>query len=566
ASDATLLLPLLRNNGKELGRLGDEAEDVGAVLSDLDLQQLGEVRENLDQLKGAFDGFEKEVVKGALPAIKDFTELLADPKTREAFAALTTAIIKVGSAAASAVVELVEFTQDVGKSVSRMVHGEPEIMKLERSLKQLSATIDSGVIGDGKLLTNIRLATGEYIHQGTSVDDLREKLAALQGQVNAFYGKSNFGDLVGDDFREVIAELETEFTKVVEVVNDNELLPQVDEWAIFSEVIEELGTEFKIAQEQAEAYASLLRDLRTDEEVLTDQMRERLAIVDALAGLTEEQRQETLGRIADDATGESPELGGLDSGEDIKAARTELEDWYSSQIDMLDQFRSERADLNATWDEEELAIHQQYEESLTEITQANEDLRRQQQLEGYATLMDVAGQYYQGMQGEEAAYMRAALAIGETLLDEKKRNALQSIIANTHDAAMGAYAAIAPYIPIVGPALGAAAAGSIYAAGGVAAAKVTGMAHDGIDAVPEDGTWLLQKGERVTTAETSAKLDRTLAMIQADRHGGGSGGYSNPAPITQNFNVSGKPDNRTAQQIKRESTRGQRMNSRRLGS
>jgi hypothetical protein len=39
------------------------------------------------------------------------------------------------------------------------------------------------------------------------------------------------------------------------------------------------------------------------------------------------------------------------------------------------------------------------------------------------------------------------------------------------------------------------------------------MAHDGIDSVPETGTWLLQKGERVTTAETSAKLDKTLDSV-----------------------------------------------------
>ncbi|WP_444921161.1 hypothetical protein ACJJID_01420 [Microbulbifer sp. CnH-101-G] len=32
ASDTTLLLPLLRNNASELNRLGDEAQDVGAVL------------------------------------------------------------------------------------------------------------------------------------------------------------------------------------------------------------------------------------------------------------------------------------------------------------------------------------------------------------------------------------------------------------------------------------------------------------------------------------------------------------------------------------------------------
>jgi len=53
------------------------------------------------------------------------------------------------------------------------------------------------------------------------------------------------------------------------------------------------------------------------------------------------------------------------------------------------------------------------------------------------------------------------------------------------------------------------------------------MAHDGIDAVPERGTWLLQKGERVTTAATSAKLDPALELVSRD---------SSPAPDGDNFN------------------------------
>jgi len=45
-----------------------------------------------------------------------------------------------------------------------------------------------------------------------------------------------------------------------------------------------------------------------------------------------------------------------------------------------------------------------------------------------------------------------------------------------------------------------------------------GQAHDGLMSVPKTGTYLLEKGERVTTAETSAKLDRQLESMQA---GGG---------------------------------------------
>ena len=73
-------------------------------------------------------------------------------------------------------------------------------------------------------------------------------------------------------------------------------------------------------------------------------------------------------------------------------------------------------------------------------------------------------------------------------------------------------------IPIVGPLAAPAAATSALAfAGGLSAqiAGIAGMAHDGIDAVPETGTWLLQKGERVTTAQTSAKLDKTLNDISS---------------------------------------------------
>lgn len=67
-----------------------------------------------------------------------------------------------------------------------------------------------------------------------------------------------------------------------------------------------------------------------------------------------------------------------------------------------------------------------------------------------------------------------------------------------------------------------ATAGIISTTGVAESMALLGMAHDGIDAVPETGTWLLQKGERVTTKETSMKLDQTLDRVAKDS-GGGSG-------------------------------------------
>ncbi len=58
-----------------------------------------------------------------------------------------------------------------------------------------------------------------------------------------------------------------------------------------------------------------------------------------------------------------------------------------------------------------------------------------------------------------------------------------------------------------------------YASVGLIAAQtISGMAHDGIDNIPKEGTWLLDKGERVVDSRTNADLKDYLAK------GGGSGG------------------------------------------
>lgn len=51
----------------------------------------------------------------------------------------------------------------------------------------------------------------------------------------------------------------------------------------------------------------------------------------------------------------------------------------------------------------------------------------------------------------------------------------------------------------------------------IGAVSAVGMADDGIDRVPISGTWLLKKGERVTTEKTSAKLDNTLDNIRNNK-------------------------------------------------
>ena len=63
------------------------------------------------------------------------------------------------------------------------------------------------------------------------------------------------------------------------------------------------------------------------------------------------------------------------------------------------------------------------------------------------------------------------------------------------------------------------------------------MAHDGITEIPQEGTWLLQKGERVLSAQQNADFTNYM------RNGGGGGAAgTGGVTIHQTIQVSGNGD------------------------
>ena len=258
--------------------------------------------------------------------------------------------------------------------------------------------------------------------------------------------------------------------------------------------------------------------------------------------MASDEYAETAARIAEAAFVEAPEYGGLDAtiggafGElnKIDEAEEKLQEWYDTQLGMLDEYRKERADLSAQWDEQERALHEEHQSELMRIEQA----RHVAQLAAAeSTFGDLAG-LASAFAGEQSGIYRNLFAV-------EKAFAIGKALINAPKSYSDAYAAVVG-IPIVGPAL-APVAGATAAAAQVAQASAIGsigMAHDGIDSIPETGTWLLEKGERVTTAETSAKLDAVLARVESqmnrpgDNAGNGAGGG---APIIH-VDASGSAD------------------------
>jgi hypothetical protein len=93
-------------------------------------------------------------------------------------------------------------------------------------------------------------------------------------------------------------------------------------------------------------------------------------------------------------------------------------------------------------------------------------------------------------------------------------------------AGINAYASTAA-IPIVGPAAAPAAMATAIgatsplatAAVASAASSISGMAHDGISSVPSEGTWLLNKGERVYTNDSAKQIDQMYKNSQQSSGG-----------------------------------------------
>ncbi|HCF5406420.1 phage tail length tape measure family protein [Pseudomonas aeruginosa] len=280
---------------------------------------------------------------------------------------------------------------------------------------------------------------------------------------------------------------------------------------------------FKQQQNAQEDYRKLVQDLRTDEERLLDTTKERLAVLDAMQGLSDEERNRVASRIVSDSFSAPPSFGGADAvvagpqGEldKIDKAEEELEKWYQTQLDLLNANREAKAELTAQWDEQELKLKQEHEEALAAIERSRQQVTMSANEQFFGNLSGLARTFF----GEQSGLYKAAFVA-------EKSYAIAKTLLNAPKTASDAYAAMAG-IPVIGPALGVAAAAAAVTAqlAQVAAVKnvnLSGQAHDGIMSIPEDGTWNLKKGERVTTAETSAKLDRTLDDVRANQSSGGA--------------------------------------------
>lgn len=250
--------------------------------------------------------------------------------------------------------------------------------------------------------------------------------------------------------------------------------------------------------------------------------------------------------------------GGLLDEEQYNTARLNLaSEYYQKRAEMQtlnpegraeDMKRSELDALQAQYDTQ-MVMAEGNEQQLTAIKENYERQRYEIQLK-YAQQQAVAQNQttmsYINSVSTMADSMATILAAAgdkssaayKTMFALSKAFAIANATLNLTTAisqAMAAPDALSPVQKFANMAAIAAAGGALVSQ--IAGATMTGMAHDGITEIPQEGTWLLQKGERVLSAQQNADFTNYM------RNGGG-GGTAGAGGVTihQTIQVSGNGD------------------------
>ncbi|MCE0051266.1 phage tail length tape measure family protein [Klebsiella quasipneumoniae subsp. quasipneumoniae] len=399
----------------------------------------------------------------------------------------------------------------------------------------------------------VKVSAGDRSSDQTDAETLQ-----LMTQLKLLQQHTGLNDTISQQ-RKNLWSLQSKFAVIEEASKtralskeEQSLLASKDKVLAQAEVNAKLGDQI-VAQER-------LNKLQDNSLKYVTQMQEKTAALTDSAGLSDKDAQRNSER-AQLRQGWKNQGGSLED-EGYQKELSALEGYYAAQDEMRNNWL---AGVQSSWENyaDMATNYNQIAADTTNTALGGVTSNLQQGLYDLATQSEDAGDALSNMvegfgktviqtlaqlAAQWLVYQGVQLLVGKTT----QASAIAPMVANAQatslQAQLAAYASTAA-IPIVGPALAPAA---LAAAAGVtaplvaaiSASALAGMAHDGIDKIPETGTWLLKKGERVTTAGTSAKLDATLEQVRKQRSLAG-----NPLHVEFNNTYTGKPDDAMVQML-----------------
>ncbi|EPT8385414.1 phage tail tape measure protein [Klebsiella pneumoniae] len=596
-NDLSKMLPLFENNNEKLKQFIQLSKDFGIAPPQEDIDNLVKVNQFFQDIEASARGLKMEIASGLAKVdltplqsgLDDIRDVFTDPAVLQGLSDLVGEAISLAgvvgriagglgaiatytrsrigavsgnynAADESDIAQRIEFLSKRGNQSKEQ---KDELAFLTKRLQFLRAIkssmtpeqVDRGAKGLTSLLSDLGIDTSKdndfSLGKGESNQNQPKTKPKSNPTDNAF--KNRLLDL-----QKQAALIETTGKKTAEVTELEKINFDITS-----------GNLKKLSESQKEQLRTAAKALDSKKEELRLN-QENARVAEYVSGLERQNKlvqqgfdNEIVGRYSG-----GRERSRMQDNNDIQ------QDFAYQQDDLLNQLQSGDID-QSLYDKKKEALQNSLDERLKiqeEYYKKQDELQNDGAagfISGLATQIEASMDLYTNMQqvGAQAFSSLTDMIIdwaetGKLNVKDFASTFLQSIGSTllSYAAAQVAMAGLQAFtamigVPFVGPEIAGPAAIAATAAAGVLAIGVgtalQGQAHDGIDSVPETGTWLLQKGERVTTAKTSAKLDATLDRV-ANQSTGGGAIYS----PTINIPINGNPSDATLALVRKAADEG----------
>lgn len=458
ADEASALMPLLENNGKQLYELTEKYRDLNVAMSDYDIKKFKEMDQKLNEVGMKMQRSFANAVLGASDQIDWFKEKL------------TTATDYWGA--------LFDSWSDSPRTenglVKRLSELRSEVRDLTAERQQLTDELDKysdvnqadlpSINPFGQSKNELFNLNSQYALVSKNLEESSAELDKLQRKYNIVRFGMNYSD-----------QPEVRTSSSTSVSDDDE------------------DTQ-KLQKSGATRLAALDRQYANEREKLSMAHDERLADIEKMVISEEELKRR-----------------GFDSMEALRNEYREREnDFYVQQQEEYTARQDEAI-------QRELESFSRKEDEKTRKAEEAAKARAATEKRVEAQVLQMKFQVAAQGLGLIAETAKEGSLIQKAAFAAQKLMAAYTVIQQGEVAAM---AALAPPPIGLGPIAGVGQAATIRGLAGVSAGiimgqAIAGMAHSGVSSIPEEGTWLLQKGERVYTNESANQIDWMYQAIMA---------------------------------------------------
>ncbi|EMP0248795.1 phage tail tape measure protein [Klebsiella michiganensis] len=602
-NDLSKLLPLFDNNNQKLKQFIDLAKDYGVAPDPSSIEDLVKINQLFEDMEAQVAGLKIEIAAGLAKvdltplqsSLDKLHDVLTDPVVLQGISDLVSEVAQLAGWLVKAAAGAGQLAASTGNRFAAL-SGKIDLSNIDQVNERI-AYLQKSLEGKKGFYSQSESMFGWITGVDDSAKALNDELLSLLETRDKFSKASNSvlplqaatvgsnnpfalppGGTNGKPVKTPVNKTDNAFkSRLLDLQKQAALIETTGKKTAEVTELEKLNFDItsgnlkKLSEDQKEQLRTAAKVLDSKKQELRLN-QENAKVAEYVSGLEKQNklvRQGFDNQIVGRYSG-SRERSRMQDNNDIQ------QDFASRQEDLLNQLQSGDID-QSLYDKKKEALQNSLDERLKiqeEYYKKQDELQNDGAagfMSGLATQIEASMDLYTNMQqvGAQAFSSLTDMIIdwaetGKLNVKDFAATFLQSVGSTllSYAAAQVAMAGLQAFtamigVPFVGPEIAGPAAIAAAAAAGVLAigvgAALQGQAHDGIDSVPETGTWLLQKGERVTTAKTSAKLDATLDRVATQSTGGAI--Y---AP-SLSFNVNGDPSDVQIAMMKKAASDGAQM-------